>query len=113
MRLIANPGRVDKLIGEGQLDNLIQSMTKFSERLRVMDAAQAPDVDSCQTKLWGPALVFGRLWEKQGIPPLLGELADGRRFRFDPEGVAFALALQRLCGPGSPICEAPNRVMPV
>lgn len=40
-RPIASLGRVDKLIGEGQLDNLIQSMTKFSERLRVMDAAQA------------------------------------------------------------------------
>ena len=100
-RLIANLGRVNELISEGELDNFIRSMTKFSERLRVMDAAQAPDIDSCRAKLWGPALVFGRLWEKQGIPPLLGDLASGHRFRFNPERATFALALQRLCRPGS------------
>jgi hypothetical protein len=54
-----------------------------------------------EARSWGPALVFGRLWKRQGLPEILGRLAKGRRFGFDPERVAFALALQRLCAPGS------------
>lgn len=45
--------------------------------------------------------MFGRLWESQGLPSVLEGLACGRRFRFDPAQVTFALALQRLCEPGS------------
>ena len=45
--------------------------------------------------------MFGRLWEKQGLPQILGRLSRGRKFSFDPERVCFAMALQRLCEPGS------------
>ena len=50
---------------------------------------------------WGPALVFGRLWDRQGLPDLLRKLARDRKFEFDLERAIFALALQRLCAPGS------------
>jgi hypothetical protein len=100
-RLIANLGRLDQLLGSGDLDGLIQSLARFSQTLRVMSAARAPQVASCQAKLWGPALVFGRLWQRQGIDQVLGELATGRKFGFDLERACFALALQRLCLPGS------------
>jgi hypothetical protein len=46
-------------------------------------------------------LVFGRLWEKQGLPELLEILASERKFEFSAERTAFAMALQRLCAPGS------------
>ena len=46
---------------------------------------------------WGPALIFGRLWEEQGLPAILGRLAADRRFEFDLARTTFALALQRLC----------------
>jgi hypothetical protein len=52
-------------------------------------------------KSWGPALVFGRLWERQHLPEELHRLSQDRRFRFDVERVTFAMALQRLCCPGS------------
>ena len=52
-------------------------------------------------KSWGPALVFGRLWEEQGLPEIVRTLAGDRKFGFDVERVAFAMALQRLCAPGS------------
>ena len=45
--------------------------------------------------------MFGRLWDQQGLPEILDRHAQGRRFGFNPERVAFALALQRLCAPGS------------
>jgi hypothetical protein len=54
-----------------------------------------------RARSWGPALVFGRLWECQGLPEELRRLAEDRRFRFDLERVSFAMALQRLCCPGS------------
>ena len=52
-------------------------------------------------KSWGPALVFGRLWQRQGLPGILERLSARRKFEFDMERVAFALALQRLVAPSS------------
>lgn len=100
-RVIATLGRLDYLRAQGEIDGLVRSLARFSETLRVLSASRSPDVRSCTTRSWGPALVFGRLWERQGLPEVLGQLAQGRKFWFDPERVAFALALQRLCEPGS------------
>jgi hypothetical protein len=46
-------------------------------------------------------LVFERLWASLGVPDLLHALAKDRRFQFDVERACFAMALQRLCSPGS------------
>jgi len=100
-RVIATLGRLDQLRVEGQLDSLIKSLCRFSERLRVIEASRVPDIDSCSAKLWGPALVFGRLWERQGIPEILENLVEDCRLEFDLERVSFALGLQRLLEPGS------------
>jgi hypothetical protein len=100
-RLIATLGRLDQLRAEGQLDGLIKSLCRFSQTLQVMEAFGLPDVHSCSAKLWGPPLVFGRLWERQQIPEILEGLVGGRRLEFDLERVSFALSLQRLVEPGS------------
>jgi len=67
----------------------------------VIEATRVPDIDSCSAKLWGPALIFGRLWQRQGIPGILEGLVQDRRLEFDPERVSFGLSLQRLVEPGS------------
>ncbi|MBZ0272724.1 IS1634 family transposase [bacterium] len=100
-RLIANLGRIEHLRASGQLDGVLTSLAKFSDRVRVIEAHRTQGMVARSAKSWGPALVFGRLWERQGLPHVLGRLAAGRKFAFDPERVAFALALQRLCEPGS------------
>lgn len=100
-RVIVTLGRLDRLQASGQIDGLMRSLSRFSETQRVLSASRAAGVGSCATRLWGPALVFGRLWERQGLPSILDALVCGRRFRFDPSCVSFALALQRLCEPGS------------
>jgi hypothetical protein len=100
-RVVANLGRLDALRASGRLDSLIGSLTRYSEAYRGYQDFLEGKIDRCVSKVWGPALVFGRLWERQGMPEVLGRLAEGRKFRFDPERVAFALALQRLCEPGS------------
>lgn len=95
-RVIANLGRRDRLVAEGALDALLTSLAKFSERLRVVEKVRTEGVQAHAARSWGPALVFGRLWQEQGVDVLLRKLAEARRFEFDPERVAFALALQRL-----------------
>ena len=100
-RVIATLGRLDYLRTAGQIDSLGKSLARFSETLRVISAVKDPKITTCRTKIWGPPLVFGRLWESQGLPEVISSLAVGRRFRFDIEQAVFALSLQRLCEPGS------------
>jgi hypothetical protein len=99
--VIATLGRADKLLASGEIDGLLRSLAKFTDTLRVVEATRSPDLQAHRSLQWGPALVFGRLWEKQGIPEILGQLSRDRRFEFDVERAAFAMALQRLCEPGS------------
>jgi len=99
--VIATLGRRDQLVADGTLDHLLQSLARFSERLRVVERVRAASVQAVTTRAWGPALVFGRLWESQGLPAVLRAHAGQRRFEFDVERSCFALALQRLCAPGS------------
>jgi Transposase DDE domain len=99
--LVASLGRRDLLIATGKLDQLVQALARFSARLKVIEAAKDERFVAREAKTWGPALVFGRLWQQQGLPEILDRHAEGRRFGFDSERVAFALALQRLCAPGS------------
>jgi hypothetical protein len=61
----------------------------------------SPDMEALSSRGWGAALVFGSLWDKQGMPDLIRSLAQKRRFEFDVERASFAMALQRLCAPGS------------
>lgn len=100
-RVIATLGRLDQVAASGQLDRLIAGLARFSEHLRVVSVEREGALAARGAKSWGPALVFGRLWEHQGLPGILGRLAAHRKFGFDVERVAFALALQRLMAPGS------------
>ena len=100
-RVIATLGKRDLLVASGTLDGLLQSLAKFSEKLRVVEAVRTQGIAARSSRVWGPALIFDRLWENQGLPEVIRRLAQGRKFEFDPERVAFAMALQRLCCPGS------------
>ena len=99
--MVASLGRKEALLASGELDGLLRSLAKYSEKLRVVEAVRTSGLAARTAKQWGPALVFGRLWEKQGLPELLQRLAQDRKFAFSLEQAAFAMALQRLCVPGS------------
>ena len=100
-RVRATLGRRDQLVASGALDSLLHSLARFSDRLRVVERVRSGGLTAHQAKPWGPALVFGRLWETQGLPTILQHLTAARRVGFDIERACFALALQRLCAPGS------------
>jgi hypothetical protein len=100
-QVLATLGRKDELLASGELDNLIRSLARYSARVRVVEAVCSGDLCARTARTWGPALVFERLWYRQGLAELIGTLAAARGFQFDLERVAFAMALQRLCAPGS------------
>jgi hypothetical protein len=100
-RVLASLGRRADLVGSAKLDGLLQSLAQYSERLAVVQRVRLAGLAAPTTRAWGAALVFRRLWEEQGIDGIVRELAADRRFEFDLPNVVFALALQRLCAPGS------------
>ena len=100
-RVICTLGRLDLLQQSGQIEALIQNLARFSQNLKALSASRTPQVESCQSLCWGPALIFDRLWHKQGLSDLMHRLSAERRFQYDVERAAFALSLQRLCEPGS------------
>jgi hypothetical protein len=100
-QIIGTLGRRDQLVASGELDGLLRSLAKFSDNLRVVEAVRTSGLAARTARQWGPAVVFGRLWERQGLPDLLRKLAQERKFEFDLERASFAMALQRLCAPGS------------
>jgi len=100
-QVLATLGSREALVASGEVDGLLQSLGRFSEKLRVVEAVRAHGLRARTSRSWGPALVFGRLWERQGVGAILKALASGRRFEFDVERVSWAMALQRLCAPGS------------
>ena len=100
-RVLANLGRRDRLVADGVVDDLLRSLARFSERLRVVERVRSEGLQAHTARTWGPALVFDRLWREQHLPDLLERLARDRRFQFDLERVTFAIALQRLCAQGS------------
>jgi hypothetical protein len=100
-KIVANFGRLDALQESGALDRLIESSTRFSEKLAVIGESVKNKVDPLEASSIGPSMVFGKIWRNLGIDAVLKKAAQGRRFGFDPERVCFAAVLQRLTKPGS------------
>ncbi|MBM3302718.1 MAG: hypothetical protein FJY85_22570, partial [Deltaproteobacteria bacterium] len=86
---------------QAKVDGLLRSFAKFSDKLRVAEATKPPDIQAEASRQWGPALVFGRLWEEQGQPTIIEQLSVERRLESYVEQACFPMALQRLYAPGS------------
>ena len=91
-------GRKDALLASGELDRLITSLARHSERAMIVSEMAAGRI-AC-TRIGGP-LLFGRLWERLGFPEVLAGLLDGRGFEFAVERAVFVSVLHRLFVSGS------------
>lgn len=100
-RVLLTLGRLDKLRESGQLDALLASGARFSEKLSVIGAHKRGETKDHRTVCIGPGLVFHRLWQETGIEASLRDLLQGRRFDFNVESVLFTTVVQRLVEPGS------------
>jgi Transposase DDE domain len=100
-RVLTRLGRLDELRASGELDRLLASLGRFSEKLAVLGAHAEGDSLTVGARIIGPALIFGRLWQELGINAVLTQLAGERRFGFALERAVFVSVLHRLFAPGS------------
>jgi transposase len=100
-RVLHRLGRLDELLASGQLDVLIQSLSRFSEKLAVLGAHAQGDSIVTHSARIGPALIFDRLWQSCSIDKVLSALLADRRFEFSVERAIFLTVLHRLFAPGS------------
>ena len=98
-RVVATLGRMDRLASKGEVETLIRSLSRYSERVLLVLSGKR-DVCAHSRKI-GPALIFQRLWEQLGIRRILGELLSDRKFSFDVERAIFLTVLHRLFASGS------------
>mgnify|MGYP001563198568 CR=1 FL=1 len=98
-RVIGTIGRLEELTARGQVDQLLRSLAKYSERaILLLSGASDPQAE---VKKIGPDLIFARLWERIGIADDILRLIKGRRYQFQMERAIFVTALNRLMNPGS------------
>jgi len=97
-RVVANLGRLEKL-EQGSLDRLIQHLMRFSQEQWILKKAR--EMECSHAKVWGPVLVFRRLWEELGLAQVLKQLLADTAVETDFEEAAFAMVLNRLLDPAS------------
>ena len=98
--IIRNLGRKEAVLAAGDLDRLLASIGRFSERALVLNAIEANPAQVQARRIGGP-LLFGRLWERLGIGAVLEDQLVGRQFGFAVERAVFVATLHRLFVSGS------------
>lgn len=98
--IIRNLGRKEAVLAAGDLDRLMASIGRFSERAMVLNAIDANPAQVNAQRIGGP-LLFGRLWQRLGIDGVLTEVLERRGFGFDVERAVFVATLHRLFVSGS------------
>jgi transposase len=100
-RVLHRLGRLDELLASGQLDALLASLGRFSDKYAVLGAHAQGESLTTRTRIIGPGLIFERLWQQCGIQQVLTELLRERQFEFPIERAVFLTVLHRLLSPGS------------
>jgi len=100
-KVIGTLGRMDLLLQSGTLDNLAQSLLRFSKRMKVVEAHHAGDIQAKRVVSIGPGLVFDRLWQRRGLEGIITKMLRGRKFSFSVERAIFLTVLHQLFGTGS------------
>lgn len=98
-RVLVTLGRLDQMTEKGEVESLIRSLSRFSEKALLILSDRSA-VSASAVKI-GPALVFERLWKELGIGAIVSSLASSRRFGFSIERALFLTVLHRLFVSGS------------
>src|ERR1035438_2264980 len=101
-RVIATLGRLDKMTEKGEVESLIRSLSRFSEKTLLI-LSDRSNVSASAKKI-GPALIFERLWKELGIGAIVASLVSSRKFGFSVECALFLTVLHRLFVSGSDRC---------
>jgi transposase len=98
-RVIATLGRMDQMTDKGEVESLIRSLSRFSERTLLI-LSDKSKVSASARKI-GPSLIFERLWKELGIGSIISSLVADRKFGFSVERALFLTVLHRLFISGS------------
>lgn len=99
--VIATLGRLDKLQERGDIESIMYSLAKFSEKAVVLGAHRRGELTVSQTRRIGAPKLFGRLWKKTGIQAVIEHLLKERRFEFPVEKAIFLTVVHRIMESGS------------
>lgn len=100
-RVLLTLGNMKTLKSSGQLDSLLASGSRFSEKLAMIAAHRAGESDPVSCRRIGPDTVFGRLWKELGISDAIKQCLSGRRYQFDVERAIYHTVMHRLFESGS------------
>ncbi|MBB4267858.1 IS1634 family transposase [Roseospira visakhapatnamensis] len=100
-QIIKNLGRKDAVLANGDLDRLLASIGRFSERAAILSRIEAGDTSGLRCRRIGPPLLFGRLWEETGCRAVIEQALAPRGFEFPVERAIFTAVLHRIMVSGS------------
>jgi transposase len=98
-RVVATIGRMDQIQEKGEIENLVRSLSRFSEKVLLVLSGKS-DVRTDAKKI-GPALICERLWNELEIGKIIRRFLAERKFGFDVERAIFLTVLHRLFVSGS------------
>jgi len=98
-QILGTLGRVDQVIGTRDIDSLISKLSRYSDEVLMVLTGQS-EIHAVSRSI-GPAMIFERLWNELGIPCIIQELIDKRKFSFDVERAIFLTVVHRLMISGS------------
>ena len=98
-RVLVTLGRMDRLQARGDIETLVRSLSRFSEKALLVLSGKA-DIQASAKKI-GPALIFERLWKDLQIGKVIKSHLGGRKFEFKMERAIFLTVLHRLLVSGS------------
>ena len=98
-RVVATIGRMDQIQAKGEIENLVRSLSRFSEKILLVLSGKS-DVRADARKI-GPALICERLWKELEIGRIIRRMLAERKFGFDVERAIFLTVLHRLFVSGS------------
>ena len=80
-RVVATIGRMDQIQEKGEIENLVRSLSRFSEKVLLVLSGKS-DVRADARKI-GPVLICERLWKALGIGTIIRRLLADRKFEFE------------------------------
>jgi hypothetical protein len=98
-RVIGTVGRLDRMHAKGNVETLIRSLARYSEKTLLVLSGKG-EVNAHSQKI-GPALIIERLWKELRIGKIIRRLLKNRKFEFDVERAIFLTVLHRLFVSGS------------
>jgi hypothetical protein len=99
-RVLTTLGNLRDLTADGQIDALLASGARFSEKIALINSDFEKSAGVSIVSV-GADLVFARLWEELRIGEAIRLALAGRRFRFDIERAVYFTVLHRLLKAGS------------